>query len=115
MLQLRMSLLAAVTTGLLGFVQPAFAEHHAPPTQASTSAEHEAAAGTYEKEAAKLRQKAAKHRKNAELYKLGGNPKAPTRQLVKHCENLADEYSDAAKELEDMARLHRDLAALVGK
>ena len=76
---------------------------------------HEAAASGYEKEAATLRQKAATHMKDGKTYQMGGNPKAPAGQLAKHCENLSKEYSGAATELDAMAKLHRDLAALVAK
>jgi hypothetical protein len=54
----------------------------------------------YKSEAAQLREKAASHRKLAELYKTRTPPKGSTSyaNVAQHCEKLAKFYEDAAKE-----------------
>jgi hypothetical protein len=59
-------------------------------------------AAEYKSEAAQLREKAASHRKLAELYKTRTPPKGSGSYagVAKHCENLAQFYEQAAKEAE---------------
>ncbi|MGE0114962.1 MAG: hypothetical protein AB7T07_08790 [Steroidobacteraceae bacterium] len=115
MLRTKMSIVSAITTALLVFGQPVFAADAASEAQASTKAEHEAAASSYTKEAAALREKAAKHLKDSKTYTVGraATQRPQFGQISKHCENLSKEYSKAATELEAMAKIHSDMAAMV--
>lgn len=113
MLRTKMSFVSAMAMALLVFGHPVFAADAASEAQASTKAEHVAAASSYTKEAAALREKAAKHLKDSKTYQTGGNPKFPIGQMSKHCESLSKQYSSAATELEAMAKLHSDMAAMV--
>lgn len=59
-------------------------------------------AAEYKSEAAQLREKAASHRKLAQVYKHRTLPKGTANfaTIAKHCENLANYYEQAAKEAE---------------
>lgn len=62
-------------------------------------------ASEYKSEATQLREKAESHRKLAKLYQ-GRSPSkggANYANVVKHCEQLAKFYDDAAKEAEGVA------------
>ena len=59
----------------------------------------------YKSEATQLHEKAESHRKLAKMY-MGRSPTkggANYANVVKHCEQLAKYYEDAAKESEDVA------------
>jgi hypothetical protein len=114
MLRSKLSILAAAATGLLVFGQPAFAAEGnglAIAAQATTKAEHEAAATAHEKEGAAVREKAANHKRDAKTYLAGGNPKLAAGQIAKHCDKLSQQYTDVVAEHEAIAKLHRELAA----
>ncbi len=115
MLRSKISIVAALAAGLLMFGQPVFSADEHGVAAASTKVEHQTAAVAYEKEATDLRLKAEKHMKESKHYKSGGNPKVPTDQIARHCESLSKQYSDAAKENDALAKLHRDMAAMVAK
>lgn len=59
-------------------------------------------AAEYKSEATQLREKAASHRKLAQLYKHRTLPKGTANfaAVAKHCENLANYYEQAATEAE---------------
>lgn len=59
----------------------------------------------YKDEATQLREKAESHRKLAQLYRGRTPPKgaANYQNVVKHCEQLAQYYENAAKEAEGVA------------
>ncbi len=59
-------------------------------------------AAEYKSEATQLREKAESHRKLAQFYKTFTPPKATANyaSVAKHCEQLAKNYEDAAKEAE---------------
>ncbi len=76
-----------------------------------TRAEHEAAAARYEQEAVQLRAKSAQHADTARQHAARTGPRGLSQQLQRHCERLAANYAEAAKEAEDIAKLHRELAA----
>jgi hypothetical protein len=62
-------------------------------------------AADYKSEAQQLREKAASHRKLAELYRTRTSPKggANFESIAKHCDRLAKFYTDAAKEAESVS------------
>lgn len=82
--------------------------------KAKTPADHQALAAAYEKEAAADRAEAAKHRAMAKAYESGvtyakvGHGGKGAMKL--HCERLASDYESMAKEAEDLATFHRQLA-----
>lgn len=76
---------------------------------AKTPADHRALAEHYEREATAAKASAAMHRKMAADYRKAGGPAAKA-QLPEHCDGLVRVYEGAAKDLEAMARIHRDLA-----
>ena len=59
-------------------------------------------AAEYKSEATQLREKAASHRKLAQVYRSRTPPKggASYANVAKHCDNLANSYEEAAKEAE---------------
>ena len=74
---------------------------------ASTPEDHMKIAGFYEKEAAKMEEKALTHTSMADAYKLRSKPLPG---MAKHCTNLSKKYEEAAKEYSDMANEHRKMA-----
>jgi hypothetical protein len=79
-------------------------------SNAKTKADHEALAASYEEEAKTLAAKAEEHRDMAKAYSKFGHM-TEKHNFVKHCEALAEKYSNAAKEDPALAKLHRGLAA----
>ena len=78
---------------------------------AKTRSEHTAIADAYEKEAVEMRQKATDHKAMIASYeKAPGYLKAKS-GLVQHCRSLISSYEKAAKDADQMAKMHRDLAA----
>ena len=59
-------------------------------------------AAEFKSEAAQLQEKAASHRKLAQMYRTRTPPKggASYANVAKHCDNLANYYEQAAKEAE---------------
>jgi uncharacterized membrane-anchored protein YhcB (DUF1043 family) len=78
-------------------------------TEAKTPADHEAIAAYYEKEAQAARGQQASHQRMAESYE-----KIPVLEkksgLVSHCNTIAQKYGDIAKDYEDLATLHKEMA-----
>jgi len=88
----------------------------APDTTTSTSAsttpaEHQATAERYAEEAAQLRAKSEQHARTAKMHATHRGPRDVAQKLQHHCERLAADYATAAKEAEELASLHRELAA----
>ena len=78
---------------------------------AKSKADHEAIAARYEAEAKELLVQAESYVRMAKLYtgmEVGGG-KGP--ELARHCEELRADLRAAAGQNEDLARLHRELAA----
>src|SRR5215510_8485783 len=71
-------------------------------TEAKTSADHEAIASYYDREAATAKDKAAEHHRLAEKYRtLSATPRGQGFQpMVNHCHQLAQNYESAAAENE---------------
>ena len=76
---------------------------------AKSRADQEALAAQYEQEAKDLQKKAEEHKEMAKAYSETGFLEVK-HDLVTHCEKLAREYADAAKEDLALAKLHRRLA-----
>ena len=75
---------------------------------ARTKADHETLAAHYEQEAQALQDKAAAHERMTQAYQRGAYGKTTT--LIQHCEFLAREYREAAKENLELAKEHHELA-----
>jgi hypothetical protein len=74
---------------------------------ASTPEDHMKIAGFYEKEAAKLEQKANSHAAMADAYRRRTKP---IPGMVQHCSNLSQKYKDSAEEYRAMASEHTKMA-----
>ena len=72
---------------------------------AKTAADHEAIATEYERQAAEARQKAAMHESMGKSYTGALKEKL---HLDEHCRSIAKKYNDAALELDQMAKAHRE-------
>jgi hypothetical protein len=75
---------------------------------AKTPADHEAIAAYYDKEAQEASQKQAEHKKMEEVYKK--NPSLIKSNFSFHCDQIAANYGKTAKEYQDLAKLHREMA-----
>jgi hypothetical protein len=77
--------------------------------EAKTPGDHEAIAAFYEKEAQDARQKQTQHEKMRNLY----TKRYPTKRsaMVTHCDNVVNRYKEMAGDYEDLAQLHKELAA----
>jgi hypothetical protein len=75
---------------------------------AKTPADHEAIAAYYDKEAQEASQKQAEHKKMGEMYKK--NPSLIKSNFSFHCDQIAADYGKTAKEYQDLAKLHREMA-----
>ena len=88
--------------------------------KAQTQADHEAVAKKFEEEADALDKQAVEHEKLAARYRKQPNPWGPKSGtssvgLAKHCDRLAEGFKKSAVEAREMARLHRDVGALLAK
>jgi hypothetical protein len=78
---------------------------------AKTSADHEAIAARYDKQAAAAKKEAEIHRKMEKSYSVGGaSGKGAATALPQHCAALAKHYDDLAQEYTTLAKAHRDMA-----
>lgn len=80
---------------------------------ASTPAQHEAIARSYDDEAAAAVARAEGHAKMADTYRYYG--KGPRPKMARHCERLAKTYRTAAEEYRMLAQEHREMAAAAAK
>ena len=78
---------------------------------ASSAAQHEALARSYDEEAAAAEMKANSHGKMAQTYRLASSSKMPDSAMANHCTRLESDYRDAADEYRSLAALHRQMAA----
>ena len=74
---------------------------------AQTPDDHMKIAEYYEKEAAKMQGLAQNHMKMGDSY---NNRSKPWPSMVKNCEELTQDYSDAATEYKSMAQEHQKMA-----
>ena len=80
-------------------------------TGAKSNGDHEALATQYENEAKELQAKAQAHKEMAKAYgKAGYFGPGGKFDTVRHCNNLARKYEEAAKENFALAKMHRGLA-----
>ena len=80
-------------------------------TGAKTSADHEAIASYYEREAATAKDKAAEHRRLAQTYRtLAASGRAPLEPMGLHCQQLVQTYESAAADNAALATAHRQMA-----
>lgn len=103
--------LAAVLA--LGLVTPLAAAAEVTEAQiaaARTVADHEAIAKAYEANAATADVKAREHEAMARVYRSTGGPKSNTNSMVRHCERLVKDYTDAAADYRALATEHRGMA-----
>jgi len=81
-------------------------------TGAKTPAEHEAIASYYDKEAATAKDKAAEHRRLAEIYRNRSvSPRGqgqPT--MANHCQQMAESFESIAGENTALAKAHQQMA-----
>lgn len=75
---------------------------------AKTPADHEAIAAYYDQEARDMHEKHAKHQKMEEFYQK--NPAMNKAGFSFHCDRIALNFQEAAKNYEDLAKLHREMA-----
>ena len=104
--------LAAVLALGLATPLPAAAEvTEAQIAAAKTPADHEAIAKAYEADAATADAKAKEHEAMARTYRSTGGPKSNTNStMVRHCERLVKDYTDAAADYRALAAEHRGMA-----
>ena len=76
---------------------------------AKTPADHEAIAKAYEADAATADAKAKEHEAMARTYRSTGGPKANTNSMVRHCERLVKNYTDAGADYRALAAEHRGM------
>jgi hypothetical protein len=80
-------------------------------SEAKTPADHEAIASYYDKEAATAKDKAAEHRRLAEIYRTqAASGRAPLQPMGMHCQQLAQIYESAAADDAALAAAHRQMA-----
>jgi len=101
-----------VATGTFGYLSVSTAQEEKNLEQiisnATTTADHEAIAAYYEKEAQALHAKHDEHQKMSEWYKK--NPTVNKSGFSTHCDIIATNDNKTAKEYEALAKLHRDMA-----
>ena len=83
-----------------------------PISGAETAADHKALAESYDAEAKEARAEAANHRAMKEAYGKGPTYAKVKRTSVmkQHCTRLIKSYENVAKQAEDLAGAHREMA-----
>lgn len=109
------SLAAIAATLTFCLVSPLPAAAEVTETQiaaATTPADHEAIAKSYEADAITAEAKAKEHEAMARTYRSAGGPKSNSNSsaMVRHCERLVKEYTDAAADYRALAAEHRSMA-----
>jgi hypothetical protein len=103
----------SLAIGALGYISVGVAEEGKNVEQmisaAKTSADHDAIAAYYEKEAQEAHQKHAEHQQYSKSYSTIPVLKTKT-GAVAHCDAIAKKYADIAKEYEALAKLHKNMA-----
>ena len=78
---------------------------------ANTKADHEAIAAFYQEEAKRIDGDIARHKRMSAAYQRARQLRQLGVRMRKHCDMLIKNYEDAAVEMREMARAHRDMAA----
>jgi hypothetical protein len=110
--------LAAVVALCLASPLPAAAEvTEAQIAAATTPADHEAIAKSYEADAVTAEAKAKEHEAMARKYRSIGGPKstANSSPMVRHCQRLVKSYTDAAADYRALAAGHHSMAKNAAK
>src|SRR5215468_3378974 len=78
---------------------------------AKTAADHQAIADYYKQEAKEAQEQADKHKKMAQQYSMSSiGTQATKTHFHEHCEALVRNYDAAAKEYNDLAKMHEEMA-----
>ena len=78
---------------------------------ANTKADHEAIAAFYQEEAKRVDEDIARHKRMSAAYQKARHLRQLGVRMRAHCDMLIKNYEDAAVEMREMARAHRDMAA----
>ena len=82
---------------------------------AKTKVDHESLASNFENEAAARKRSVMEHRKMSQAYRALGPTKGSSAGFVSHCDKLIENEEEAAKDLLELAKLHRQLATEAAK
>ena len=78
---------------------------------AKTAADHQAIADYYKQQAKEAQDQADKHKKMAQDYGMASiGTQATKTHFHQHCEGLVRSYESAAKEYNDLAKMHEEMA-----
>jgi hypothetical protein len=79
---------------------------------ATTKADHEAIADHYDQQAEEALEKVELMRKHLESYESSGTNVIPRQKayFIQHCKSLIYGYKDIARDNEELAKLHREIA-----
>ena len=78
---------------------------------AKTAADHQAIADYYKQQAKEAQEQADVHKKMAQTYGMASiGMQATKTHFHRHCEALVRSYESAAKENNDLAKMHEDMA-----
>ena len=101
-----------------GFVMPAYRAVAAQDVDidkmiaaAKTAADHQAIADYYKQQAKEAQEQADRHKKMAQEYGMASIGRQATKtHFHQHCEALVRNYESAAKEYNDLAKMHEEMA-----
>lgn len=82
---------------------------------AKTKADHESLASNFENEAAAAKVRISEHRRMSQAYRALGQTKGFPAGFVGHCDKLIEKEEEVAKDLLELAKLHRQLATEAAK
>ena len=78
---------------------------------AKTAADHQAIADYYKQQAKEAQEQADRHKKMAQEYSMASiGSQASKTHFHQHCEALVRNYESAAKEYNDLAKMHEEMA-----
>jgi cbb3-type cytochrome oxidase cytochrome c subunit len=78
---------------------------------AKTAADHQAIADYYKQQAKEAQEQADKHKKMAQDYGMASIGRQATKtHFHQHCEALVRNYESTAKEYNDLAKMHEEMA-----
>jgi hypothetical protein len=78
---------------------------------AKTAADHQAIADYYKQQAKEAQEQAERHKKMAQEYGMASIGRQATKtHFHEHCEVLVRDYESAAKEYNDLAKMHEEMA-----
>ena len=78
---------------------------------AKTASDHQAIADYYKQQAKEAQEQADRHKKMAQEYGMASIGRQATKtHFHQHCEALVRNYESAAKEYNDLAKMHEEMA-----